>query len=72
MELKAKYIPSTALDLAKLEWNELSLQKEERVTEFYEHFRRLRSKLDPHQPMPAKMLADTYGYMIEKGNYGVY
>jgi hypothetical protein len=71
-ELKAKYIPSNALDLVKREWEELSLKKGERVTEFNERFRRLRSKLDPHQPMPAEMLADAYGYKIEKGNQGVY
>jgi len=66
------FIPSNALDLVKCEWEELSLRKGERVTEFNEHFRRLRSKLDPHQPMPAEMLADAYGYKIEKGNQGVY
>ena len=71
-ELKAKFIPSNALDLVKREWEELSLKKGERVTEFNERFRRLRSKLDPHQPMPAEMLADAYGYKIEKGNQGVY
>jgi len=71
-ELKAKFIPSNALDLVKREWEELSLKKGERVTEFNERFRRLRSKLDPHQPMPAEMLADAYRYKIEKGNQGVY
>jgi len=35
-------------------------------------FRRLRSELDPHQPKPAKLLADADGYKIEKGNQGVY
>jgi hypothetical protein len=43
-ELKAKLIPSNALDLVKREWEELSLMMGERVTEFNEHFRRLRSK----------------------------
>jgi hypothetical protein len=71
-ELKAKYIPSNALDLVKRKWEELSLKKGECVTEFNERFRRLRSTLDPHQPMPAEMLADAYGYKIEKGNRGVY
>jgi hypothetical protein len=71
-ELNAQFIPSNALDLVKREWEELSLKKGERVTEFNERFRRLRSKLDPHQPMPAEMLADAYGYKIEKGNQGVY
>jgi len=71
-ELKAKYIPSNALDLVKREWEELSLKKGERVTEFNERFRCLRSKLDPHQPMPAEMIADAYGYKIEQGNQGVY
>jgi len=71
-ELKAKFIPSNALDLVKREWEELSLKKGERVTEFNERFCRLRSKLDPHQPMPAEMLAHAYGYTIEKGNQGVY
>jgi len=71
-ELKAKFIPSNALDLVKREWEELSLNKGEHVTEFNEHFRRLCSKLDPQQPMPAKMIADTYGYKIENGNQGVY
>jgi len=49
-ELKAKYIPSNALDLVKREWEELSLKQGERVTEFNECFRGLRSKLDPRQP----------------------
>jgi len=71
-ELKAKFIPSNTLDLVKREWEELSLKKGERVTECNERFCRLRSKLDPHQPMPAKMLANTYGYKIEKGTQGVY
>jgi hypothetical protein len=71
-ELKAKFIPSNALDLVKREWEELSLKKGEHVTEVNKCFRRLRSKLDPHQPMPAEMLADTYGYKIEKGHQGVY
>jgi len=71
-ELKAKFVPSNALDLVKCEWEELSLKKRERVTEFNECFCRLRSKLDPHQPMPAEMLADAYGYKIEQGNQGVY
>jgi hypothetical protein len=71
-ELKAKFIPSNALDLGKREWEELSRKKGERITECNESFRRLRSKLHPQQPMPAKMLADAYGYKIEKGNQGVY
>jgi len=71
-ELKAKCIPSNALDLVKREWEELSLKKGEHVTEFKEYCRRLHSKLDPHQPMLANMLADAYGYKIEKGNQGVY
>jgi len=71
-ELKAKFVPSNALDLVKREWEELSLEKGERVTEFNRRFRHLRSKLDPHQPMPAEMLADPYGYKIEQGNQGVY
>ena len=71
-ELKAKCIPSNALDLVKREWEELSLKKGEHVTEFKEYCRRLHSKLDPHQPMLANMLADAYGYKIEKGNKGVY
>jgi len=71
-ELKAKYIPFNALDLFKCEWEELSLRKGERVTEFNERFRHLRSKLDPHHSMPAEMLEDAYEYKIEKGNHGVY
>jgi len=71
-QLKAKFIPSNALDLVKREWEELSLKKGERVTEFNKCFRCLRSKLDPHQPMPAEMFAEAYGYMIEKRNQGVY
>jgi len=71
-ELKAKPIPSNTLDLVKREWEELSQKKGERVTAFDERFRRLRSKLDPLQPMPAEMLGDAYGYTIEKGNQGVY
>jgi hypothetical protein len=66
------FIPSNTLDQVKRKWEELSLKKGERVTELNEHFRRLRLKLDPHQPMAAEMLADTYGYKIEKGNQGVY
>jgi rubrerythrin len=60
------------LDLVKREWEELSIKKGERVTEFNKRFHRLWSKLDPHQPMPAEMLADAYGYKIEKGNQGVF
>jgi hypothetical protein len=71
-ELKDKFIPSNALDLVKCEWEELNLKKGERVTEFNERFRHFRSKLDPHQPMPAEMLADAYEYKIEQGNQGVY
>jgi len=71
-ELKAKYKPSDALDLVKCEWEELCLNKGECVTEFNERFHHLRSKLDPHQPMPAGMFADTYMYKIEKGTQGVY
>jgi hypothetical protein len=71
-ELKAKYIPYNALDLVKCEWEELSLKKGEHVREFNKRFRHLRSKLDPHLPMPAEMLPDPYGYEIEKGNQGVY
>jgi len=71
-ELKAKFIPTIALDLVKREWEELSLKMGERITEINELFRRLRSKLDLHQPMPAEMLAAAYGYTIKKGNKGVY
>jgi hypothetical protein len=60
------------LDLVKREWEELSLTQEERVTEFNERFRCLCAKLDPHQPMPAKMLGNAYGYKIEMGNQGFY
>ena len=70
-ELKAKFIPSNAFDLFKCEWEELSLKTGEHVSEFHKCFRRLRLKLDPHQPMPAKMLANAYGYKIEMGNQGV-
>jgi len=59
-KLKAKFIPSNPLDLVKCEWKELSLEKGQRVPEFNERFHRLHSKLDLHQPMPAKMLADAY------------
>ena len=55
-----------------LHFADVSLKKGEHVTEFNERFRHLLSKLDPHQPMPAEMLADAYGYKIEKGNQGVY
>ena len=71
-ELGSKFIPSNTFDLIKREWEELSLKKGERVTEFDEHFHRLRSKLDSHQPMPAEMLADTYGYKIERGDHRDY
>ena len=71
-ELKAKFIPSNAVNLVKREWEELILKNGERVTEFTKRFRRLCSKLDPHQLMPAKILADAYGYKIEKGNLGVH
>jgi len=71
-ELKAKFIPSNASDLVKRKWEELSLSKAERVTECNEHFRRLSLKLDPHQPMPAEMVAKAYGYKIEMRNQGVY
>jgi len=71
-ELKAKYIPSNALNLVKRECEELSLKSGERVTEFNKRFRQPCSKRDLHQPMPAQKLADTYGFKIEKGNQGVY
>jgi len=71
-ELKAKFIPSNALDPVKCKWEEMSHKMGERVTEFDECFRRQGSKLDPHQRMPAEMLADAYGYRIEQGNHGVY
>jgi hypothetical protein len=71
-ELKAKFIPSNALDLVKCEWEELIVKRGECVTEFTEHFCPLSSKLYLHQPMPAEMLADAYGYKIEMGNQGVY
>jgi len=70
--LKAKFIPSNTFDLVKHEWEKLSLKKGELVTEFNQNFHRLHSKLDLHQPMPAQVLADAYGYKIEKGNQGVY
>jgi len=72
VELKDKDIQSDPLDLVKCQWEELSLKKGERITGFNKHFCRLLSKLDPHQPIPTKMLPDTYGYKIEKGNQGVY
>jgi hypothetical protein len=70
-ELKDQFFPFNAMDLAKCKWEELSLNKGECVTEFYERFRRLHLKLDLHQLMPTKMLADVYGYMIEQGIQGV-
>jgi hypothetical protein len=60
-ELKVKFIPSNTLDLVKREWEELSLKRGEHITEFNEHCRRLRSKLDPYQPVLAEMFADAYG-----------
>jgi len=54
-ELKAKFIASNTLDLVKREWEELSLEKGEYVTEFNECFRHLCSKFYLHQPMPAEM-----------------
>jgi len=71
-KLKAKFILSNTLHLVKREWAELSPKKGERVTKFNECFRHLHSKLDPHQPMPAEMFADAYGYKITKGNQGGY
>jgi len=71
-ELNAKFIPSNALDLVKREWEDLSQKNAEHSTEFNERFRRLLSMLDPHQPMPAEMLADAYGYMVKNGTQGVY
>jgi hypothetical protein len=48
-ELKAQIIPSTAFDLVKREWEELSLKNGECVTEVNERFRHLRLMLDlPH------------------------
>ena len=70
MELKAKYIPSNALDLVKYKCKELSLKNGEHVMKYNKHFCRLRSKFNPHQPMEAKMIADSYGYEIEKGKPG--
>jgi hypothetical protein len=60
-ELRAKFIRCNALDLVKCEWDELSLKKGERVIEFNKHFRRLLLELDPHQPIPADILADADG-----------
>jgi len=71
-ELNGKNIQSNALDLVKCECKELSLKMGERVTEFNESFHCLCLKLYPHQPMPVKMLAVSYGYKIEKGNQRVY
>jgi len=71
-ELKAKYIPSNTLDLVKPEWEELCLKEGKCVIECNSCFRHLLSKLDLHQPMPAKILADAYGYKIDKRNKGVY
>jgi len=71
-ELKAKLIPSNALDLVKREQEEQSLKKGERVTKCNEHLRRLCSKLEPQQPIPAELLADAYRYKIEQGNQGVH
>jgi len=71
-ELKAKFIPSNTLDLVKREWEKWSVKKGECVTEFDKRFRHLCSELDPHQPRPAEMLAETYGYQIELGNQAVY
>jgi hypothetical protein len=70
--LKAKFIPSNTLDQVKRGCEELSPTKGELITEFNEHFCHLRSKLDPHQPMAAEMLADTYGCKIEQDNQGDY
>jgi hypothetical protein len=70
--LKVKFIRSNALDLVKREWEELSLKQGESVTEYHKLFRHLGSKSEPHQPMAAEMLADTYGYKIKKVNQGVY
>jgi len=71
-ELKARYLASNALDLVKREWEELNRNKRERFPELNEHFHRFSSKLDSHQAMPASMLAQPYGYKIEKGNEGLY
>ena len=68
----AEYTPSNTLDLVKCKWEELSLKKGECVTEFNEHFRSLLSKLEPHRPIHAEMLANTYQNKIENGNQGVY
>jgi len=57
-------VPCNALDRVKREWEKLSQKNGERVTEFTEGLCLLHSKLDPHQPMPAEMLDDTYGYKI--------
>jgi len=71
-ELKAKYISSHALDLVKCKWEELSLRKEERLTECNERFRGLHAQLDPHHRMSTKILSDSYGYKIENGHQGIY
>jgi len=73
LESKARYSPSNALDLVKLEWEEVSRQKGERMIELNDHFGRLFSKLDLPQPMLNEMWADTYTmYKIDKGNQEVY
>jgi len=70
--LKSKFILSSALDLVKREWEELSLKEGDCVTETTERVCHLCSKWDLHQAMPAEMLANIYGYKIEQGNQGVY
>jgi hypothetical protein len=70
--LKAKFIPSNALDLVKCKWNQQSQKKRECITEFNELFGRLRAKLEPQQPLSVEILGNAYRYRIEKGNHGVY
>jgi len=71
-ELKTKSIQSNALGLVKPEWEELCLKNGEHLTEFNQDFRGQRLKMDPHQPIPAEMVAEAYGYKIKIGNQVVY
>jgi len=62
--MNAEYMQSNTFDLAKHEWEELSLKKREQVIECNEHFLHLGSKFDVYQPIPHTIIANTYWYQI--------
>jgi hypothetical protein len=63
---------ANALDLVIHKWEELSLKMGDCVTKFNKCFSHQHFKMDLHRPVPAEMLADSDGYMIDNGKQGGY